>query len=435
MTSRTQSVAYEKNNNPVSERNIGVVEYAIKAACAHAGAPMCLWPWAATQFENIAYFISTRAHAPPMSPFRFGHADAPAPDLEWARSLFCDVIVHVASRDQGGKMNYTGAVGCFLCHDFKRNAEIVYVPSLRRLSTFTVTTWRMDSFEVCKMITVDTPLEYRETEDLRCGPATSDLLPRRRVARGAPAAIGRTLQEREGDAAALKANALHMRAGLMALEKEGESIFLASVLESTAAVVAANRSSAYSGLERGVTAPEERLLFGGAEIGNETAVEINLIGTEAAMKVAGEFGVPKFKTIGEAQQSIYWPAIKTALEEEIAGKLANKAWKVVPRDGKRVMKSKWVIDAKLNDDGSIKSWKARFVACGYSQVEGLDYDKTYAATLPGCCLRLWCSIVADEDLETDKIDAVKRRSRSPPSIGRFTATCQRVLPSQVIACS
>ena len=86
-----------------------------------------------------------------------------------------------------------------------------------------------------------------------------------------------------------------MRAGLMALEKEGESIFLASVLESTAAVVAANRSSAYSGLERGVTAPEERLLFGGAEIGNETAVEINLIGTEAAMKVAGEFGVPKFK--------------------------------------------------------------------------------------------------------------------------------------------
>ena len=168
VTSRTQSVAYEKNNNPVSERNIGVVEYAIKAACAHAGAPMCLWPWAATQFENIAYFISTRAHAPPMSPFRFGHADAPAPDLEWARPLFCDVIVHVASRDQGGKMNYTGAVGCFLCHDFKRNAEIVYVPSLRRLSTFTVTTWRMDSFEVCKMITVDTPLEYRETEDLRC---------------------------------------------------------------------------------------------------------------------------------------------------------------------------------------------------------------------------------------------------------------------------
>ena len=161
---------------------------------------MCLWPYAATQFENIAYFISTRAHMPPVSPFRFSHPDVPAPDLEWARPLFCDVTIHVASRDQTGKMSYTGAAGCFLCHDFKRNAEVVYVPSLRRLSSFTVTTWRMDSFEVCKMITADTPLEYRETDDLRFGPVTGDMLPRRRVARGAPTAIGRTVQEREGEA-------------------------------------------------------------------------------------------------------------------------------------------------------------------------------------------------------------------------------------------
>ena len=191
--------------------------------------------------------------------------------------------------------------------------------------------------------------------DLRFGPVTGDMLPRRRVARGAPTAIGRTVQEREGEAAALKTNALHMQAGLMALEREGESAFLASALESTVAISEANRSSVYDGLERKVVAPEERMLFGGTEIGNETPLEINLIGTEAAMKVAGEFGVPKFKTVREAEQSIYWPAIKTAMEEEISGKLGNKSWKVVPRDGKRVMKSKWVIDAKLNDDGSIKS--------------------------------------------------------------------------------
>ena len=48
----------------------------------------------------------------------------------------------------------------------------------------------------------------------------------------------------------------------------------------------------------------------------------------------------------------------------------------------------------------------------YSQVEGVDFDKTYAATLPGCCLRLWCTIVADEDLETDSIDAVKAFTQS-----------------------
>jgi hypothetical protein len=71
-----------------------------------------------------------------------------------------------------------------------------------------------------------------------------------------------------------------------------------------------------------------------------------------------------------------------------------------------------VIDFKLDDDGSITKVKARFVGCGYSQIAGVDYDQTYAATLPSCIMRLWASIVADEDLETDAIDAVKAFTQS-----------------------
>ena len=48
----------------------------------------------------------------------------------------------------------TGADGCFLGHDFIRGCEFVYVPSLRRLSSYVVTTWRTSSFEICKQITV-----------------------------------------------------------------------------------------------------------------------------------------------------------------------------------------------------------------------------------------------------------------------------------------
>ena len=42
---------------------------------------------------------------------------------------------------------------------------------------------------------------------------------------------------------------------------------------------------------------------------------------------------------------------------------------------------------KLNEDGSIKKVKARFVACGYSQIADIviDFCKTYAHTLPGGC--------------------------------------------------
>ena len=70
-------------------------------------------------------------------------------------------------------------------------------------------------------------------------------------------------------------------------------------------------------------------------------------------------------------------------------------------------KSKWVYAIKYNNDGSVEKIKARFVACGYSQSEGSDFDKVFAATLPGVGFRLLCTWIADEDLETDHIDAVK----------------------------
>ena len=71
------------------------------------------------------------------------------------------------------------------------------------------------------------------------------------------------------------------------------------------------------------------------------------------------------------------------------------------------MKVKWVITIALNDDGSIKKVKARLVGCGYSQKAKVDYDEVYAHSLPAVCFRLFVSILADEDLESDQIDAIK----------------------------
>ena len=39
---------------------------------------------------------------------------------------------------------------------------------------------------------------------------------------------------------------------------------------------------------------------------------------------------------------------------------------------------KWVFKIKRNAAGEIDKYKARLVAKGYSQVQGVDYDETYA---------------------------------------------------------
>lgn len=137
---------------------------------------------------------------------------------------------------------------------------------------------------------------------------------------------------------------------------------------------------------------------GGYFLFSESAFRVSEIGTELA----------NIKTVQQARDSKYWPLFKSAMEDEWKGKLENGFASPVERPTNHtVHKSRWVFAVKLNDDNSIKLVKGRVVGCGYSQVQGKDYENVFAATLPGVSFRLLCCCIADEDLETDHIDAVK----------------------------
>ncbi|XP_070008331.1 putative mitochondrial protein AtMg00820 [Nicotiana tabacum] len=66
------------------------------------------------------------------------------------------------------------------------------------------------------------------------------------------------------------------------------------------------------------------------------------------------------------------------MQEELDQFSKNQVWKLIPKpDNVSVIRTKWVFRNKLNEDGKVIRNKARLVAQGYSQQEGVDYDETF----------------------------------------------------------
>ncbi|KRX26014.1 Copia protein [Trichinella nelsoni] len=61
---------------------------------------------------------------------------------------------------------------------------------------------------------------------------------------------------------------------------------------------------------------------------------------------------------------------------------------------------------KYKDDGTIEKRKARLVAKIYSQLQGIDYEDTFAPTLGYSSLRYLLSLAAKYNFEVEQMDVV-----------------------------
>ncbi|KAI3668197.1 hypothetical protein L6452_43274 [Arctium lappa] len=95
----------------------------------------------------------------------------------------------------------------------------------------------------------------------------------------------------------------------------------------------------------------------------------------------------------------------SAMQEELTEFSRNKVWNLVPRPSdKIVIGTKWVFRNKLDEHGTVTRNKARLVAQGYRQEEGIDYDETFAPVARLEAIRLFLAYAVYKDFIVYQMD-------------------------------
>ena len=108
------------------------------------------------------------------------------------------------------------------------------------------------------------------------------------------------------------------------------------------------------------------------------------------------------KKVEEALQDENW--VKS-MREELNQFVRNDVWELAPRpEGVYVIGTKWIFKNKTGEDGEIIQNKSRLVAQGYTQVEGVDFDESFAPVARLESIRILMSIACTMNFKLYQID-------------------------------
>lgn len=110
-------------------------------------------------------------------------------------------------------------------------------------------------------------------------------------------------------------------------------------------------------------------------------------------------------TFAEAMNTGAKDKWKIATDDEIKSMQENNVWDYVYLPvGANVVKCKWIFKLKYNKNGEVERYKARLCAKGFSQIEGIDYNETFAPVMKYKSLRIILALATEFDYEIKQMD-------------------------------
>ena len=95
----------------------------------------------------------------------------------------------------------------------------------------------------------------------------------------------------------------------------------------------------------------------------------------------GHFSFVSITEPSKVAEAFLEPEWIQAMQDELLQFKLNDVWELVKRPDPRkhnIIGTKWIFRNKQDEDGQVVRNKARLVAQGYTQVEGIDFDETFA---------------------------------------------------------
>ena len=394
----TSIIEWNPQQNP-SERSHGTILRCIRITHAENNTPLSLWPWTANQcvlVHNSLLTTSQHVTSPLMSPYQMRSGQAP--DLSRLRRMFCRVVCYNRSdhdRSAQSKIDVPTVDGIHLGLDERRRGVFVYVPSLRRFTTYPFRDCVFFEETFPSILEMQGPHLFNETSLRPSAPPVPFVAsPGIRGGRG-----------RGGGARGGSGRSTGRAAAASSVPVAPPAAPIVATRVTAAAPPPAESARFVSAADAHYVAYDDPDLQPIDSVNGSHHLCLNLTALSSLPTPPDK--ISDFK--GRSDEEDWWKAART----EYDAKLRLGTFELVPRPKaptnvvKTRLRCTYKVDPQTGALLDNKGHRVRWVACGYSQLFGKDYFQTYTATTKSAGIRVYCSMVAALDLDTEHIDVCK----------------------------